>query len=108
MKPADLANTPVLRATLAVNGSLTPTGEAWKHILGWHAHELAGTAFIERVHPDDQDAVIGVIHAVYANGTAASFACRYASKNGGYLWLAWMAEPRPGHIELDLVGRPAT
>lgn len=95
-----------LRAVLAVDGSFVPIGEGWNHLLGWQPGDLAGSAFIERVHPDDQEMVIAAIHAVYAAGAAASLSCRYARKDGSYLWLSWLATPRPGGIELELTGGP--
>lgn len=98
---------PMLRATLAVSGSLVAANEMWAIVLGWGPLELEATAFIERIHPDDQGHVIGAIHSAYASGAAAGFTCRYARRDGTYLRLVWEATPQPGRVELDLVGRPA-
>jgi len=103
----DHATTPVLRASLAVNGGLTSADAAWERLLGWAVHDLSNALFVERVHPDDQDTVIGAIHSAYTSGTTVSFSCRYAHKDGGYLRVAWTASPRTGQVELDLLGRPA-
>jgi PAS domain-containing protein len=102
----DPARTPALRAILAVSGGLVPIGQEWARVLGWGPGELTGATFIERVHPDDQEVVINSIHAAYASGAPATFASRYAHKDGTYLRLTWEAAPRPGRVELDLVGRP--
>lgn len=102
-----MKNSGPLHATLAVSGGLSQTGAAWEQLLGWGAADLAGATFIERVHPDDQEAVIAAIHAAYASGGTTTFACRYARKDGSYLRLRWEAAPRPGRVELELTGRPA-
>jgi PAS domain-containing protein len=95
---------PTLRATLAVSGGLVALDGAWASVLGWGTADLTGAAFIERVHPDDQDLVIGAIHSTYGSGAPAGFTCRYARRDGSYLRLAWEASPQPGGVELDLLG----
>lgn len=103
----DHATTTVLRASLAVNGGLTAVDAAWERLLGWGVNDLCDALFIERVHPDDYETVIGAIHGAYTGETTVSFSCRYAHKEGGYLRVTWTASPRPGQLELDLVGRLA-
>lgn len=97
----------ILRATLTVSGSLVPADGVWERVLGWSPADLRGASFIERVHPDDQEAVIAAIHTAYASGLRSVFACRYGHKDGSYLWLRWDAVLLPGRVELDLSGRPA-
>jgi rsbT co-antagonist protein RsbR len=102
---SDLPATTLLYATLAINGALTPSGDTWEHILGWSTADLASTTFLEWVHPDDRDAVITAVHAVYTGVTVLSFVCRFSGKYGDYAWLHWTVTPHTRHIELELVGR---
>lgn len=96
----------MLRATLSISGTLTAIEGVWAAVLGWEPAELAGVSFIERVHPDDFDLVIGAIHDAYATDASSGFACRYAHRDGAYLWLAWELRPHQGRVELELRGQP--
>ncbi|NTU81023.1 MAG: PAS domain-containing protein [Chloroflexales bacterium] len=98
---------PILRAALAISGGLARASAEWRRVLGWSPKDLAGGTFIERVHPDDLDAVVHAIHTAYASGAPVAFTCRYAHKDGSYPHMLWEATPRLERLELELTGKLA-
>lgn len=106
MDHGDSPTISLLYATLAISGAFAPSGDGWGDVLGWTIDELANATFLEWVHPDDRDAVITAIHAVYAGGAVLSFAARFSAKYGDYTWLHWTIAPHTRQVELELIGRP--
>ena len=94
-----------LRACIGVSGMIVSASRSWRSLLGWNRADLAQGAFVERVHPDDVDTVVGAIHRVYYSGASADFMCRYARKAGGYALVAWQAIPRRDVQFIDLQGK---
>ena len=65
-------------------------------VLGYSEEELLGRTFLDFVHPEDIESTINVIERELKKGEKVmGFENRYRTKDGGYRWLAWTANPKP-------------
>lgn len=96
----------MLEASIDLNGRLTDVAPAWQTLLGWHLSRLKQSAFIEWVHPDDLDAVLGGIQQLYGNGGSSAFVCRIMRMDGHYVQYAWHATQQTESLAIDLRGNP--
>ena len=90
---------PDILAVLGPSGYFEAFNPAWEATLGWSAHEVASTPFIDFIHPDD----LAKTHASWAdlmerNLPALRFENRYRHKDGGWRWLSWVAVPDGGKV----------
>jgi diguanylate cyclase (GGDEF)-like protein/PAS domain S-box-containing protein len=58
---------------------------AARRVLGYAPDELAGTAMLDLVHPDDRAMVAGHVLAYRSEGRVATIECRLRRKDGTYL-----------------------
>ena len=76
-----------------MSGTLRQVNPSWGKTLGFTDEELKSRSFLEFVHPDDRAGTAEQL-ALLAKGTAVPyFENRFATKAGGYRWLAWTAAP---------------
>ncbi len=65
---------------------------AWQRTLGWSLESLRSRAFLDLVHPDDLHATVAVSARMLEPGSSAvGFENRYLHKDGGWIWLSWVA-----------------
>lgn len=91
-------------ADVVVSGSndgvlqwLSPSVEG---LLGWRPGEMAGTALLDYVHPDDQPRVRAA-QADLLEGLQVALEIRLKTRDGGYRWLGVLAKPEldtDGHV----------
>ncbi len=76
-----------------LTGTLKQVNPSWGKTLGFSDDDLRGRSFLEFVHTDDR-AATGEQLAKLAKGEPVPyFETRFATKAGGYRWLAWTAAP---------------
>jgi PAS domain S-box-containing protein len=83
---------PDILGVLNAEGYFEASNPAWETALGWTEDEVASTAFIDFVHPDDMDATRAFWRdARDRNLPALRFENRYRHKASGWRWLSWVA-----------------
>jgi PAS domain S-box-containing protein len=70
-------------------------------LLDWPPDETRASALLERIHPDDREAVVARIEGARRNGGSESFEFRVRLGGGRYRWIQLH-----GVVHLDAVGRP--
>jgi PAS domain S-box-containing protein len=79
-----------------VDGHFFRTNPAWRRVLGWSADEIAATAFIDLVHPDDREATQRAFQDLLAGRRALVFENRVRARDGAYRWFSWSATLEDG------------
>jgi PAS domain S-box-containing protein len=85
-----------LLSVFKVDGNFGITNPAWQRVLGWNPEDLAGSAFIEFVHPDDVDRTRAESAAEWSgeSPTRAGFENRLRCRDGTYRWIEWTSQRR--------------
>ena len=74
-----------------LDGVIRRVNGSWKNVLGYEQKELAGTKFLDLVHPDDKAATVEQISRLAQGISVLYFENRYRHKNGDFRLLAWSA-----------------
>jgi PAS domain S-box-containing protein len=75
------------------DGRFKQLNRAWERTLGFPIRQLAATAFIELVHPDDRRATLEQTERVRVGGDIVRFENRCRTRQGAYRWMLWTATP---------------
>jgi len=70
--------------------------EAWSRLTGRPLTDGVGERWLEAVHPDDVDTVIGALRAALARGQAIEVEYRLRHADGGWRWWVDSVVPRNG------------
>ena len=85
---------PDILGVLNADGFMETSNPAWQATLGWTEDEVAGTPFLDFIHPDDRARTETVWRNALERGIPAlRFENRYRHKTGGWRWLSWVAVP---------------
>ena len=76
-----------------MSGTLKQLNPSWGKTLGFSDEELKSRSFLEFVHPDDRAKTKEQLAKLAAGEAVSYFENRFATKAGGYRWLAWTAAP---------------
>jgi PAS domain S-box-containing protein len=76
-------------------GTIVYGSPAWR-TLGWDPAELAGTAMLGVVHPDDREPVARAIADVLAGGAVEAITLRLSTKAGAWAWYESTGSPISG------------
>jgi PAS domain S-box-containing protein len=76
-----------------MNGTLRQLNPSWGKTLGFSDDELKSRSFLEFVHPDDRAKTEEQLAKLAEGEAVPYFENRFATKAGGYRWLAWTAAP---------------
>jgi PAS domain S-box-containing protein len=79
---------------------------AFTALLGWREAEVAGSSFLQLVHPDDIAATLDEVSGLASGKTTFKFENRYRHHDGSYRIISWAASPDQEHIHA--VGRDVT
>lgn len=66
---------------------------AWTRTLGYAPGEIIGRPWQEFVHPEDQAATLAATRGASAGEEIRGFVNRWRTKDGGWRWLSWNAQP---------------
>ena len=81
-----------LLCTSTLDGRMTHLNGAWERTLGWTSDELTARPFIDFVHPDDRERTIAESARAAEGDFGASFANRWATKDGDWRWIEWTSQ----------------
>jgi diguanylate cyclase (GGDEF)-like protein/PAS domain S-box-containing protein len=89
----------VMLARASLEGRFTQLNPAWEATLGWTREELMSRPYVEFIHPDDLQSTLAA-GAVLSEGSShvVDFENRYATKDGGWRWLAWSSYSDGRHV----------
>ncbi len=74
----------------------TKISPAFTRHLGWSEKELLSQPILDFIHPDDIAKTAHIINEQMEKGVEViQFENRYRTKNGGYRWFEWAANPVP-------------
>ncbi len=90
------------------DGYLKRVNPAWESIVGYTTEELLSGRYLDLIHPDDREGVVGEIEKLRAGSTVVSYELRGRSKDGTYLWTQWAATPAPSEQVFYAIGRDIT
>ena len=76
-----------------MSGTLRQMNPSWGKTLGFSDDELRSRSFLEFVHPDDRAKTEEQLGRLARGEAVPYFENRFATKAGGYRWLAWTAAP---------------
>jgi PAS domain S-box-containing protein len=76
-----------------MTGTLRQLNPSWGKTLGFSDEELKSRSFLEFVHPDDRAKTEEQLAKLAQGEAVPYFENRFATKAGGYRWLAWTAAP---------------
>jgi len=88
------------------DSQLVTVNPAFTSTLGWREQDVAGTSFLDLVHPDDVQSTLQQVGSLSGGGHVYRFENRYRRKDGSYCSLSWTAVPGEGHIHA--IGRDIT
>ncbi len=88
---------PALFAIVDSEGRIVRANAAWEGLLGHHPDDLAGTALIDLVHPDDRTATLASLETQRRAGVA-SFECRGRHRDGSWRRLSWSVASSSGLV----------
>jgi PAS domain S-box-containing protein len=91
-----------------LDGYFTQVNPAFSKCLGWTAEELCSSRWLDFVHPDDQNATIGVAAVLSSGRPIKDFQNRYRCKDGTYRWISWSAHSFAQAGQVFAVGRDVT
>ena len=74
-------------------GTLRQVNPSWGKTLGYTDEELKSRSFLEYVHPDDRACTEAQLESLTHGNAVPYFETRFATRAGGYRWLAWTAAP---------------
>jgi two-component system, cell cycle sensor histidine kinase and response regulator CckA len=80
-------NAPDIIFSLGKDGRVTSANPALERITGWTPSELAGTAIVDLIHPDDQPDIIENFSQLLNGKGEAVLEARVRSKSGEYVYL---------------------
>lgn len=83
---------PDLMLVIDFEGVFVRVNPAWTTLLGYQPHELIGHHVNEFVIPDDHAQTVDA-YTLAAAGGLPRIVNRYRHKNGGLLWISWVAAP---------------
>jgi PAS domain S-box-containing protein len=76
-----------------LSGTLRQVNPSWGKTLGFSDEELKSRSFLEFVHPEDRAVTAEQLAKLAKGESVPYFENRFATKAGGYRWLAWTAAP---------------
>lgn len=77
-------------SVVGFDGCFVRLNAAWEGVLGYAPAELEGRAFMDFVHPEDQErTAAAAARLIEGAGNVAGFENRYRARDGGYCWLRW-------------------
>ncbi|MCX7970122.1 MAG: PAS domain S-box protein [Negativicutes bacterium] len=82
-----------IMAAFDFDGRFMLVNDALTAVLGWTVREVAGSKFIDLVHPDDCRSTLEEFGRLCAGHTTHYFENRYRCRDGSYRLLAWKAYP---------------
>lgn len=91
-----------------VDGMLYKVNPAFTTVLGYSKEELAGSSFLNLVHPDDLAMTFKEVEKLAQGEMSISFENRYRCKNGDYIVLSWNTSPVPVTGNLYCIARNIT
>lgn len=91
-----------------VDGMLYKVNPAFTTVLGYSKEELAGSSFLNLVHPDDLAMTFREVEKLVEGEVTISFENRYRCKNGDYIVLSWNTSPDPVTGNLYCIARNIT
>lgn len=91
-----------------VDGMLYKVNPAFTTVLGYSKEELAGSSFMNLVHPDDLAMTFKEVEKLAQGEMTISFENRYRCKNGDYIVLSWNTSPDPVTGNLYCIARNIT
>ena len=90
---------PDILGVLNADGFMESSNPAWQATLGWNEEEVAGTPFLDFIHPDDRASTEAAWRDALVHGVRAlRIENRYRHKAGGWRWLSWVAVPDAGNV----------
>ena len=90
---------PDLIGVIGADGHFEASNPAWEAMLGWSEEEVAGTYFLDFVHPDDHDGTRAAWNGMLQDELPAlRLENRYRHKAGAWRWLSWVAVPDDGKV----------
>ena len=90
---------PDILGVLNADGFMETSNPAWQATLGWTGEEVAGTRFLDFIHPDDRASTEVAWRDALDHGVrAVRVENRYRHKAGGWRWLSWVAVPDGGMV----------
>jgi PAS domain S-box-containing protein len=95
-----------LFAIMGFDGRLKAINPAWETTLGMDTATLLSLPFPEQVHPDDHDAVRGVMEVLLRGESVPRFEDRLRHADGSWRWISWALVPE-GDV-FYAVGRDVT
>jgi PAS domain S-box-containing protein len=88
-----------LLGVLNTAGFFESSNPAWQMLLGWSEADVAQTAFLDFIHPDDVAATRAAFDAALHRGLPAlRLDNRLRTAVGDYRWLSWVAVPEEGKV----------
>lgn len=75
------------------DGYFRQVNPASERMLGLTVEEMKAQPFLERVHPDDQDATVAATQQLVGGKNVVNFENRFRCKDGTYKYLSWRARP---------------
>jgi PAS domain S-box-containing protein len=76
-----------------MTGTLRQLNPSWGKTLGWSDEELRARPVLDFVHADDRAKTEEQLARLAKGDSVPYFENRFATKAGGYRWLAWTAAP---------------
>ncbi len=70
----------------------------WERTLGYPLEELAGTRFLDLIHPDDLESTLAAVSTLSGQGEVHGFVNRYRQADGAYRWIEWRSAPQGATI----------
>lgn len=95
-----------LLAIIGFDGQLKAINPAWEKTLGRDSETLLSLSFREQVHPDDHEAVQGMMQRLLKGESVSRFEDRLRHADGSWRWIAWTLVPE-GDV-FYAVGRDVT
>ena len=95
-----------LMLVTSLDGTILAANPAWQMTLDWSDSGLAGTSFLDLVHPDEREATDREIAKLPYNTGHRNSPMRLRHRDGSYRWIAWTAVPDDRFIHA--VGRDIT
>jgi len=74
-------------------GLFRQVNPAWTRVLGYAPEEIIGRPWQEFVHPEDHAATAAASGGAVAGEEVRGFVNRWRTKEGGWRWLSWNAQP---------------
>ncbi len=79
------------------SGTFDRLNPAWAASLGWSHSEMQSQKVDKYLHADDEP-IIAIHHSTDMSEKVLRFKNRFASRNGGWRWLSWVAVPHGGKL----------